>query len=112
MKRFYKIIVWLLILFAISLSIIVIASPYGKSEGFDYRLVKHNVHINASPDSVFRFLGNSNNARKWSVFVHHITPLNADSLPMECPAAAEGVFAKQMKRESYGMKRSLKCNQV
>jgi uncharacterized protein YndB with AHSA1/START domain len=56
-------------------------SPYGSHEGFPYKLVKYTVEINAPVDSVFNFLGNSKNASKWSVFVNHLTTLNADSFP-------------------------------
>jgi hypothetical protein len=56
-------------------------SPYRHYKGFDYRLIRTTVQINASADSVFRFLGNSANARKWSVFVDHISPLNNTQVP-------------------------------
>lgn len=56
-------------------------SPYRHHPGFDYKLVKHSVVINAPADSVFRFLGNSGNAAKWSVYVNHISPLNRQEVP-------------------------------
>lgn len=71
-KRFF--IYTSLILF-IAFWIIIWLSPYGYHDGFDYKLIKHTVTINASPDKVFTYLGNSNNAREWSVFVDHIDPL-------------------------------------
>ncbi len=55
-------------------------SPYQSHNGFSYKLIKHTVQIDAPITYVFKFLGNSKNASKWSVFVHHITPLNADSV--------------------------------
>lgn len=58
-----------------------IFSPYRHEKGFRYKLIKHSVVINAPRDSVFRFLGNSANARHWSVFVHHISPLNGNEVP-------------------------------
>jgi hypothetical protein len=69
-------------------------SPYGKHEGFGYPLLEHTVEIEAAPDSVFRYLGNSGNARKWSVFVHHIAPLNADSVPDGAVGARRRCFCK------------------
>jgi len=54
-------------------------SPYRNYPGFDGKVVKYTVEINASVDSVYQFLGDSRNASKWSVFVDHITPINADS---------------------------------
>lgn len=56
-------------------------SPYGRQDGFPYRVMAHTVEIGAPADSVFRYLGNSANASRWSTFVHHITPLNPDSVP-------------------------------
>lgn len=79
MKR--RIAIWffiLLIPFAVAL--IVIFSPFGNHDGFNYKLVKHTVHINAPVETVFKFLGNSANASRWSVFVDHISPLNADTV--------------------------------
>jgi len=93
-KKIYKSIGVIISLLVIALIIAVISSPYGKSEGFDYRLVKHTVHIDASKDSVFSFLGNSANARKWSVFVHHISPLNDDSIPDGLPGSKRRCYCK------------------
>lgn len=94
MKLIYKLLSGVLVFLAVALGVVIIWSPYGKSEGFAYKLVKHKVHIVAGPDSVFRFLGNSDNARKWSVFVHHITPLNADSLQDGLPGSRRRCFCK------------------
>lgn len=59
----------------------IIFSPYGKVDGFNYKIIKNTVHINAPVDSVFLFLGNSAKASEWSVFVDHINTLNSDSFP-------------------------------
>ncbi|GEM_PF-573458 len=66
---------------AAGVAAMIVLSPYGRQEGFPFRLVKTTVEIDAAPDSVFRYLGNSDNARRWSVFVNHINTLNADSVP-------------------------------
>lgn len=60
---------WLLILY----------SPYGKKEGFSPKLIKHSIEIDAPKDTVYKFLSNSGSAARWSVFVNHISTLNADS---------------------------------
>ncbi len=57
----------------------VACSPYGSYDGFSYKLVKCTITIDAPVDSVFVFLGNSDNASRWSVYVDHITTLNSDS---------------------------------
>lgn len=61
-------------------AVIILVSPYGRQNGFSYRVIKHSVEINAPVNKVFSFLGNSKNASRWSVFVHHINPINADSV--------------------------------
>src|SRR6187455_1770069 len=95
MKRFNKILFGTIAFLAIIICIVILTSPYGRSEGFEYRLVKYTVNINTSSDSVFRFLGNSNNARRWSVFVHHISTLNADSLPDGRPGSRRRCYCKE-----------------
>jgi hypothetical protein len=92
MKRLKKILLLLFSLAVLGLSGAVIFSPYGAHEGFSYKLIFHTVDIKAPVDSVFRFLGNSNNARKWSVFVNHITPLNSDSFPDGRPGSRRRCF--------------------
>ena len=67
------------ILFALGLMIIF--SPYGKKDGYPYSMVMQSIVINASADSVYNYLGNSANAHFWSVYVHHISTLNKDSVP-------------------------------
>jgi len=59
----------------------ILFSPFGSKKGFAYKLVIHSVEINAPADSVYRFLGRSSNAAKWSVFVNHINPLNTAEVP-------------------------------
>jgi hypothetical protein len=51
-------------------------SPYGRHDGFSQRVLVETTNIDAPCDSVFAYLGNSSNARAWSVYVDHITPLN------------------------------------
>ncbi len=97
---------WLIISFiliACLLAILILLSPYGRHKGFHYRLVKHTIEINAPVKDVFNSLGNSKNASRWSVFVHHINPLNTDSVPDGIPEAEEDVFARLMKKGCNGM---------
>ena len=72
---------FLLLLLAGAVVGVVLLSPYGKKDGFSYPLVLHTVEVDATPDHVFSFLGNSGNASRWSVFVHHIVPLYASTVP-------------------------------
>lgn len=61
----------------IGFATLIVISPFGNKKDFPYKLVIHSVEIDAPVDSVYRFLGNSSNAAKWSVFVDHIDPLNS-----------------------------------
>lgn len=51
-------------------------SPYGFHKGFENPLIIQTIVIDAEPETVFKYLGNSNNAAEWSVFVDHISPTN------------------------------------
>jgi uncharacterized protein YndB with AHSA1/START domain len=67
-------------------------SPYHSYDGFSYKLVKQTIEINAPREAVFKFLGNSKNASRWSVFVHHINPLNSDSFADGKPGGRRRCF--------------------
>jgi uncharacterized protein YndB with AHSA1/START domain len=54
-------------------------SRYKMHDNLPYKAIAASVEINASPEDVFAYLGHSEKAGEWSVFVHHITPLNSDS---------------------------------
>lgn len=71
----------ILIVLPILLILAILASPFKSHEGFDYLLIKHTTIINAPVEKVFSYLGNSDNAQNWSVFVDHITALNANEIP-------------------------------
>ncbi len=58
----------------------IVVNPYRKHPGFSYRLIKETIEVNASAKEAFEYLGNSANARDWSVFVDHISPLNASEI--------------------------------
>jgi hypothetical protein len=60
---------------------LIVNSPYERQEGSGRRLLATSVDIDAEPDSVYRFLGDPANLDRWSGYVHHCAPLNADSLP-------------------------------
>lgn len=80
-RKSSRIFVYILLLLIVIAAAAIIFSPYGRHDGFDYKLMKHTVDINAPANTVYNYLGNSANAKDWSVFVDHITTLNADSVP-------------------------------
>lgn len=52
-------------------------SPYGCQKGFAYPLILQTIVIDAEPETVFQYLGDSRHASDWSVFVDHISPINS-----------------------------------
>lgn len=62
------------------LSLFFILSPYKFNEQYKQKVIEYSIEINAPKDSVFKYLGNSNNASNWSVFVNHISTLNANEV--------------------------------
>jgi len=77
-KKLLKIASCVVLVILILFSGMIFFSPYGNAEGFSYKLIKNEITINAPLDSVYKFLGNSGNTPKWSVYVDHITPLNPE----------------------------------
>jgi hypothetical protein len=65
-------------LFFLSLLLLVLLSPYGQNEEHGYKLIKTSVLIQAPASEVYAYFGDSKNAREWSVYVDHISPLNSD----------------------------------
>jgi hypothetical protein len=59
-------------------------------------MLSRSVDIAAAADSVFLFLGDTANARRWSVYVDEVRPLNADSVP---PFAAGSRFRRHVRKE-------------
>ena len=81
MKRRTKVFIGIIVTLVVTACLAILFSPYGEHEGYDYKLICTSVDIDAPPDSVFKYLGNSDHARDWSVYVDHITALNNDSFP-------------------------------
>lgn len=80
-KRWKKIAIGFVSILIIGFIGMIVFSPFGNKKDFSYKLVLNTVEINAPVDSVYRFLGHSSNAAKWSVFVNHIIPLNNNEVP-------------------------------
>ncbi len=56
-------------------------NPYRHHPGYPYKLVKETISVQVPVEQAYAYLGDSDNARHWSVFVDHITPLNSDTYP-------------------------------
>jgi hypothetical protein len=78
MKKWLKrIALSLIILVTLGIILMISFSPYGNHDDLPYKAVRQTVEINAPVEQVFSYMGNSANATKWSVYVDHISPLNA-----------------------------------
>lgn len=66
---------------ALAVGALLTFSPYQQQQGYAFRSIQHSVDIDASIDSVYAYLSNSDNAARWSVYVDHITPLNPGTVP-------------------------------
>ena len=58
----------------------VVLSPFGNYQGHDYKLLKESILIDAPVEQVYAYLGNSDNASEWSIYVDHIATLNSDQI--------------------------------
>lgn len=76
MKRLKKIIFYIFLLGLLFIAGALIFSPYGRQKNLKFKAVLTSIEINAPVDSVFSYLGKSERAADWSVYVNHITPLN------------------------------------
>ncbi len=70
-------------------------SPYGNQEGRDVKLVESKILINAPVEKIFAYLGDSDNASEWSVFVDHISPLNSHEVSDGTPGSIRRCFVKK-----------------
>jgi len=67
-------------LFASLIFSIIAFSPYKKDKFLSYKLINESILINTSCEAAYKYLGNSDNARVWSVYVDHISPINEDKV--------------------------------
>ncbi|MFZ5553345.1 MAG: SRPBCC family protein [Bacteroidota bacterium] len=118
MKR--KIVIFIFILsgcFVVLLSGMIIFSPYGSHNDLPYKAVKESIEIDAPAEIVYDYLGHSENAAIWSVFVDHISSLNSSDAADGMPGSQRRCFTREDESGSrwdetiliaeYGKKRRL-----
>lgn len=72
----------LLIIAGLLVLLLFVVNPYRYHAEYNgRRSIVQKIEINAPPETIFKYLGNSANAATWSVFVDHITPLNPNEVP-------------------------------
>jgi len=75
--KWFKLIGFTLIgILIVGILIIKIFSPYKKHLAQQYKSISNTIKINVPIDSAFAFMGNSQMAARWSVYINHITVLN------------------------------------
>ena len=80
MKKVKKFLLLALLLLVIFLVLAIAFSPYRANSG-SRKSVQTSVVIEAPAEFAFNYLGNSENAKIWSVFVDHIRTLNGNDVP-------------------------------
>lgn len=94
MKQISKVVLVVMLSTALLLLITIWFSPYGAHDGETHKSVKTAIVIDASAEKVFRYLGNSANAAKWSVYVHHISTLNDSIVSDGMPGSIRRCFTQ------------------
>lgn len=79
-KKLLKFLGYFLVIVFVATVLMIVFSPYGHKPDSTVKRVEYSVIINAPVEDVFAYLGNSDNAKNWSVFVDHINTLNADEV--------------------------------
>ncbi len=95
LKRLRKFGLWLFAFLTVGILMTIYFSPYGKHHGFSYKLMKESVVVNVPVDSAYKFLGNSDNAERWSVFVDHITTLNSNEFSDGTPRSIRRCYCNK-----------------
>lgn len=90
-----KILLVICLLLSLGITTMIFFSKYGMHPGISYPCIREYITIKAPADSLFRFLGNSENARKWSVFVDHITTTNSDSIADGMPGSIRIAYCNE-----------------
>ena len=78
--KLLKIVVFAVLILAFTISLLDYFSPYRNNNIYPNRALIQSITIKKPPSVVFNYLGNSDNASNWSVYVNHITPLNTQEI--------------------------------
>ena len=79
-RKLKKFLLFAPFLFASLIFSIIAFSPYKKDKFLSYKLITESILINTSCEAAYKYLGNSDNVRVWSVYVDHISPINEDKV--------------------------------
>lgn len=66
------------VLLILAIGLMILFSPFEQKEKYAQAAIEVSTIIDASPCEVYEYLGDSDNAREWSSFVSHITPLEGE----------------------------------
>lgn len=79
LRKLSKVAFYFALFVSVVLVLMVVFSPYSRQG--DQRMIAYSLVIDAPTELVFDYLGNSENASDWSVFVDHISTLNGGEIP-------------------------------
>lgn len=85
----------LISLFLLGISLMVLFSPYGNFPGKSKKMLQESVLIKAPVEQVYQYLGNSDNAEEWSVYVNHISALNSNKIADGMKGSIRRCFTNQ-----------------
>lgn len=84
-----------LFILATLLTLVRCSSTYDLSQEYSYRMIAESIEIEAPVTVVYQYLGNSDHAKDWSVFVDHISPLNPGEVADGMPGSQRRCFANE-----------------
>lgn len=71
------------------------SSTFDLQEEKSVRMISESIEIDAPVSMVYQYLGNSDHARDWSVFVDHISPLNPQEIADGLPGSKRRCFTNE-----------------
>jgi Polyketide cyclase / dehydrase and lipid transport len=93
-KQIFRLLKRLAIGLLLVLVLAIACSPFRYDKALGKKALRHTVIIDAPVDSVFAYLGNSANAKYWSIYVDHIVPLNADKVKDGQPGSQRRCYTR------------------
>jgi len=99
-KRFKRILLWIMALLLLTIGALIYFSPFNDEKGKNTQVMV-SIQIDMPVDSVFSFMGNSDNVANWSVYVDHISTLNPNEFPDGVVGSLRRCFCYPDENEQY-----------
>jgi len=82
----------------IAFSLVIFFSPYGNNHNYPYPVIEESIIIEMPVESVFDYLGDSDNAANWSVFVNQIETINQETVSDGSEGSVRRCFVQEDKK--------------